>query len=340
MAGTAGGDFVLANLAGAVQAVVEEDRLLLPAAAAAAAGEGVGGAAMTPSRARQAPVVVEEEEVEVAAAAGPGEKKKKKKKKHFLRGLFRRKKHEHKLNHRPTAEDLVQVMGGATTTASSTTNASAGGGNGSRSPPHHHGPGGAAACPQHGQRPKSPVKVASPQCQQQQQVRQLGTPATGRGEEGKVLSWTLPAVAATYFVVRLTVAPLVRSFSGPVGEAIVLAVLLQQVLSLLLKKDVLDAASLPSLGGVDVSHAFFAASLVLALGSVVLTALRADTIDLKHIEAPGIWERLSLSSNNETVHLVNTGLFLLVLAMIACQPKTRKEIRRLSSARVTSTKAK
>ena len=324
MTGTAGGDSVLANVAEAVQAVMEEDRMSLPAAGAAAT--------ISPPRARQAPVIVEEE-VEVAAAAGPAEKKKK----HFLRTLFRRKKHAHKHNHKPTAEDLLHVMGGTTT---SSTNARAGGNGsaGGRSPNHQHGPGGAAACPLHGRRPKSPAKVASPQRQQQQQVQQQqlpGTPATGRGEEGKVLSWTLPAVAATYFLVRLTVAPLVRSFSGPVGEAIVLAVLLQQVLSLLLKKNVLDAATLPSLGGVDLSHAFFASSLILALGSVVLTTLRAGTVALKHIQAPGLWERLSLSSNNETVHLVNTGLFLLVLVLIVCQPKTRKEVRRLSSARVT-----
>lgn len=334
MAGTAGGDSVLANLAGAVQAVVEEGRLHATGAAIAAGATGEAKASTSSSRARQATAIVEEEgeeeEQPIAAAVVAAEKKKMKKKKHFLRRLFRRKKHAHKHNHRPPAEGLVQVMGGATTTINASTS-----GNDSQSPHHYHGPGGAAATP-------SPMTVASPQGQQhqRQQEQQPRALATGKEEEGKVLSWTLPAVAAAYFFVRLTVAPLVRSFSGPVGEAIVLAVLLQQVLSLLLRKNVLDAASMPSLGGVDPSHAFFAASLVLALGSVVLTTLQTGTVDLKHIQAPGIWERLSLSSNNETVHLVNTGLFLFVLVLIMSQPKTRQEVRRLSSARVTSTNTK
>lgn len=267
--------------------------------------------------------------------AAPGEKKEKKKK-HFLRGLFRRKKHHHKHNHKPTAEDLLQVVGGATASAGG-----GGGGGGNGGLLHQHGERGAAACPLHGQKPRSPLRVASPQQQrQQQQTGVPGTPATA-GEGGEVLSWTLPVVAGTYFLTRVTIAPLVRSFSGPVGEAIVLAVLLQQVLSLLLKKNVLDVASLPSLGGVDLSHAFFAASLGLALVSVVLTTLlNQPPVELKHIQGPGLWERLSLSSNNETVHLVNTGLFLLVLLLIASQPKTRAEVRRLSEAVLSSSKKK
>ncbi|KAM3576358.1 hypothetical protein VYU27_001709 [Nannochloropsis oceanica] len=326
VAGTAGGDSVLAHLAGATQAVVEEDRLRAIGAAGAAATTVTSASSL---RGRQTTAIVEaEDEVQPIEAAGAAAEKKKKKK-HFLRSLFRRKKHAHKHNHRLTTEGLVQVMGGASSINASTS------GNDSRSPHHHHGLSSAAASP-------SSMAVASPQGQQHQrrQEQQLGAPTTRREAEGKVLSWTLPAVVVAYFFVRLTVAPLVRSFSGPVGEAIVLAILLQQVLSLLLKKNVLDAACLPSLGGVDPSHAFFAASIVLALGSVVLTTLQTGTVDLKHIEAPGVWERASLSGNTETVHLVNTGLFLLVLVLIVSQPKIRKEVRRLSSATVTSTKTK
>ncbi len=219
----------------------------------------------------------------------------KKKRKHFLRRLFRRKKHHHKHHHSaPREEELAgtpQELDGP------------------------HSPG--APCPLHDRQAKEVAAGAA---------AVPATPATS-GEEGKVLSWTLPAVAATYFVTRMTIAPVVRSFSGPAGEAIVLAFLLQQVLSLLLRKDLIDPNYLPSLGGVDLSHAVFVISLSMSLLSLHMTTLQTHTWTPREDVHPLAWQQLSVSN----VHLINTGLFVLVLALIFCQPETRQQIQKLAS---------
>lgn len=166
-----------------------------------------------------------------------------------------------------------------------------------------------------------------------------GSAAAGGGEGdggvGEALSWTLPVVAFAYFFTRVTIAPIVKTFSGPVGEAIVLSVLLQKTLSFLLKKGMLEPAHIHSglaswkygEGSVDISHLAFAASLAFALLSMVAATLQTHDFTLKKGVAYDAYEHLS----GTNIHMVNTALFLLVLVFLLRQPKIQEEVKKVWS---------
>jgi hypothetical protein len=232
----------------------------------------------------------------------------KKKKKHFLRRMFKHKKKHHKHIKVPVDESAAATAAAAIEQEQHQhcpihDHVSSAGGRGSR------GGSGAAAGG--------------------------GGGGEGDGGVGEALSWTLPVVAFAYFFTRVTIAPIVKTFSGPVGEAIVLAVLLQQVLSLLLKKGMLEPAHIHSglaswkygEGSVDISHLAFAASLAFALLSMVAATLQTHDFTLKKGVAYDAYEHLSGSN----IHMVNTALFLLVLVFLLRQPKIQEEVKKVWS---------
>lgn len=281
-----GGDMLLAGMAKAMHSVMEDDQ-----AARAMAQQG----RQSENGPGSAPLIQES----AADREGP-ETQAKKRGKLSLRGIFRRRRGRDDVQRK----QLFRVAGGSRGNASSANLMDCG-----------EAPSRAA-----------PTDVAQAEDMTPQRVNQtsaMQTQETDVHQDEGVPSWTLIVVTAMYLIVRVTIVPLVRRFSGPVGEAIVLAFLLQQALSLLLRKNVLDATALTAVGHFDLSYAFFAVSLGLSVGSLLLPRSRRWHVDLKGIQHPPIWD----NRIDGSVHAINTGLFLIVMLIIVCQHMKHRKSR-------------
>jgi hypothetical protein len=258
-----------------------------------------------------------------SSVGGPQQKRK-----HFLRRLFRKRKHKHH-HHKPPPAATWKEAAPAASPARRLLAASGGGGGGK---------GGVV-----GKRPAPPA-LASPPARSATATATAATNTTpGLAAAGPVnqgeaamwgLVWTLPLLVLGYTLVRAAVAPLVRAHAGAGGEAVVLAVLLQQVTALLSRHGWLPAAAAGMWElklRLQLSHLVLLASLALAGACLAVAALQQHASQQPSQQqqewaAAEEWDRMA----GARVRAANSGLFLLLLGMVVAGQ--RKEIGKLMAS--------
>ncbi len=300
-------------------------------------------------------LAVKEQQPAGVAAARASPPSPQKKQKRFLRRFFPRRKHKHKHHKDKAALVQVPVETERRASAAAVPVAAGGGGGGgggggkgavakAQQPHEQHGAQ-APATPaarrrssipsstsaQHAQPAAEHATATPPPRPPSPSHSPAPSPAT-RGEAaalwGLLGTPPIPALVLGYLLVRALVAPLVRAYAGAGGEAVVLAVLLQQATALLARHGWLPASAAGTWEVTlrfHLSHLVLCGSLVLAAAALAGAALQtqgwaASWLDREAVEA---WDRRA----GARVRAANTGLFLLLLGVVIVGH--RREVREL-----------